>query len=332
MEKTQNMDLDISHYNLDELLTLFQISSPIDEHMMKKSKDIVHKMHPDKSKLPPDYFIFFGKAYKKLYSIYQFQHKKETQWKEGDHVLEYENMLINDNDNDNDNDNNNNNNKSSSKKDTENHYEQLLKTNQELKNPVKFNQWFNEQFNKNKITLESEEKGYGNWLSSNEDSSSFEQVYSVRDMMFSIEKQKQKQSQMQVQTHFQDELIFSSFGNSSSCFGSLNDQAPQEYQSDLFSKLPFEDLRKAHTETLIPVSEQDFLTGKKEQFKNVDDYKIHRSQQNLKPLSEKEANDFLREKSNKMELDASHVAFKLAQQVEESEKKNKNIWNYLMKN
>jgi len=308
------MDLDISHYNFDELLTLFQITSPIDEHMMKKSKEIVLKMHPDKSKLPSEYFIFFGKAYKKLVSIYQFQHKKENQWREGDHILEYENMLDED-----------------IKKKEKNHYEQLLKRNQELKNPAKFNEWFNEQFNKNKITLESEEKGYGNWLSSNEDFSQVEKVHSVKDMMSSIEQQKQKKSQMQVQTHFQDELIFSSFGNSSSCFGSLSDQAPEEYQSDLFSKLPFEDLRKAHTETLIPVSEQDFLGGKKEQFKNFDDYKMYRSQQNLKPLSNKQANDYLREKSKKMEEHASHVAFKLAQQVEESEKKNKNIWNYLVK-
>ena len=35
-------------------------------------------MHPDKSKLDKSYFIFFSKAYKLLYSIYEFKHKNQT--------------------------------------------------------------------------------------------------------------------------------------------------------------------------------------------------------------------------------------------------------------
>ena len=35
------------------------------------------------------------------------------------------------------------------------------------------------------------------------------------------------------------------------------------YSSGLFSKLPYEDFKKAHTETVIPVTHQDFLNKEK---------------------------------------------------------------------
>ena len=49
----------------------------LNEHIMKESKKIVLKTHPDKSKLEPKYFLFFSQAYKRLYSIYEFQNKKK---------------------------------------------------------------------------------------------------------------------------------------------------------------------------------------------------------------------------------------------------------------
>ena len=44
---------------------------------LKNAKQIVLKIHPDKSQLEPKYFIFFSGAYKRLYSIYEFQNKKQ---------------------------------------------------------------------------------------------------------------------------------------------------------------------------------------------------------------------------------------------------------------
>ena len=35
-------------------------------------------MHPDKSHLDSKYFLFFSKAYKRLYSIYDFQNKSSN--------------------------------------------------------------------------------------------------------------------------------------------------------------------------------------------------------------------------------------------------------------
>jgi hypothetical protein len=43
----------------------------------------------------------------------------------------------------------------------------------------------------------------------------------------------------------------------------LGREAPQEYSSGLFSTLQYEDLKKAHTETVIPVTREDYEQVKK---------------------------------------------------------------------
>ena len=43
----------------------------------------------------------------------------------------------------------------------------------------------------------------------------------------------------------------------------LTGSRPDTYSSDIFSKLNFEDLKKAHQETLIPITQQDFIEREK---------------------------------------------------------------------
>ncbi len=39
----------------------------------------------------------------------------------------------------------------------------------------------------------------------------------------------------------------------------LTGDKPSYYESDLFSSLQYDDLKKAHTETVVPVTEQDYF-------------------------------------------------------------------------
>jgi hypothetical protein len=55
-----SVDLDINNYNLQDILSLFKIPVNFDEHDMKRAKQIVLKTHPDKSKLPAEYFLFYS--------------------------------------------------------------------------------------------------------------------------------------------------------------------------------------------------------------------------------------------------------------------------------
>jgi len=74
-----SLDLDLDNYSLEDLYHLFNISNGhLSEESLKSAKQIVLKMHPDKSRLEPKYFLFFSRAYKRLYSIYDFQNKSDN--------------------------------------------------------------------------------------------------------------------------------------------------------------------------------------------------------------------------------------------------------------
>ena len=70
-----NVDLNIEHYNLKDILNLFNIDINFDENDLKRAKKITLMTHPDKSKLSKEYFLFYSKAYKKLYEVFTFRKK-----------------------------------------------------------------------------------------------------------------------------------------------------------------------------------------------------------------------------------------------------------------
>jgi hypothetical protein len=63
-------DLSIENYSLHELLKLFELPENFSDYELKNAKKIVLRLHPDKSGLPSEYFLFYSKAYKMLYNIW----------------------------------------------------------------------------------------------------------------------------------------------------------------------------------------------------------------------------------------------------------------------
>ena len=102
---------------------------------------------------------------------------------------------------------------------------------------------------------------------------------------------------------------------------------PEYYSSDIFSNLQYEDLKKAHTETVVPVTTNDY--NKVLKFNNANVLRQYRNQQNIKPMTETEAQDYLNELNNKTEETSVQLAYKMARQDEETEKANKTWWNSL---
>ena len=148
-----DIDLNIDNYNLNELLDLFKLRHDFSSYEFKEAKKIVLAIHPDKSKLPSEYFIFFSKAYKLLYKVYEFKHKKTD--------LETEKSIISDK-------TSIRNRENKEKKDSA---EQKLVN--ELSKSKNFNKKFNELFEKNYISQDTAD-GYGSWLSENNDISDTE--------------------------------------------------------------------------------------------------------------------------------------------------------------
>lgn len=71
-------NLDIRQYSLDEIYALFgYIRETLSIEDLKKAKHRVLMTHPDKSGMPPDYFIFYKKALEALATDYAEMHRVE---------------------------------------------------------------------------------------------------------------------------------------------------------------------------------------------------------------------------------------------------------------
>jgi len=289
-----NVDLNIDNYDLDDILNLFKIQPNFDEKDLKMAKKIVLMTHPDKSKLHPDYFRFYTKAYKVIYSIWEFKNKTKnpntynSNYKENDMYFDAE------------------------KREILNNY--LEKNN--MKKTENFNKWFNKYFEKNKIKSEQNEHGYGDWLKSEEDIEE-QQNLTQSQLAEEIEKKKQKMRALIVKNEINE--LNTSFNGSE-----LNNEIPQYYSSDLFSNLKYEDLKRAHTETIVPVTMEDYNNVKK--FKNLNEFNVYRQSQDLTPLSEEQALNYLYNKNKINENESTIRAYKLAKEMEESKQKINESW------
>ena len=126
------LDLNLDNYELQDLLNLLNLSYNFTELDLKIAKKQVLKTHPDKSGLEKEYFLFFSKAYKIIYSIYEFRIK-----------LKRPNEYI-----------------------VDEHNNPVMK---EISKKKNFNKTFNELFEKYNIKDDATAKGYGDWLKSNDD-------------------------------------------------------------------------------------------------------------------------------------------------------------------
>ncbi len=290
------LDLDINNYNLNDILTLFKLEYDFDENALKNAKRIVLQTHPDKSRLPAKYFIFYSKAYKVLYNIHEFRNKSSDKREENYATLSNEdkNRLL----------------------------ENFFEKNKPLKEANGFNTWFNEQFEKNKLKTENEESGYGEWLTSNEDLEPEKRI-SQAEMASEFMKKKNQVRSLIVHKDV-NEIYANNLGASE-----LTTNAPEEYSSDLFSNLSYQDLKRAHTESVIPVTDEDY--HKIQKFKNVNEYTAHRNTQDTKPLSETQALEYLKNRTQAGDKEATTRAYELAKQVEHSKQNNQTFWGNIMK-
>lgn len=296
------MDLNIDNYNLEDILNLFKIPRDFDEDHLKHAKRIVLKTHPDKSGLDPKYFLFYSKAYKMLYFIFNFKNKSSDKTKtesklvSEDSLIESQHLIL----------------------------DSFFDKNKKMKEPKQFNKWFNEQFEKHKIEEESSGSGYGDWLKSDNGIYQSDKVGSqgnFSNLTEDFEKHKKHVRSLVVYNGVND-LYSSNLGGT--LLGNAGD-----FSSSLFSNLSYQDIKQAHTETIIPVTEEDFHNTKK--FNNIEEYKKYRNTQDTTPLSQSESNKILLNRNYQDETESSQRAYFYAKQLEESNKKNKDFWGKMQK-
>ena len=285
-----NFDLNIDNYDLEDLLNLFHLNYEFDENDMKRAKTVALKTHPDKSGLNKEVFLFFMKAYKMIESIYEFKMKRAKCARN----TSYENEKM-----------------ESDKKAL------LLKKLDGMK-AKDFNKWFNNMFEKVKVNDDDIDSGYGKWFKSNEDVNE-ETVTNKRDMEAAFNRKKAASRELVLHKGVNEMVGGGGYD--------LTRSKPDEYSSDIFSKLQYDDLRKAHTETVVPVTHEDYLRKKK--YSSVDSLRKDREANNPGMLSLQQSKELLRGRKSKEQMGNTQRAFKILKREEEISRANKNWWKEL---
>ena len=287
-----DLDLDIRNYELRDILNLFKLPAVFTELHMREAKLTVMRTHPDKSGLDKEYFLFFSKAYKILHEVYQVRaglsRQKDAKY---DDVKEDIDARRNANS------------------------DKLKRMNAD-----EFNRWFNQTFEQNKLYDEEQDSGYGDWLKEgnaddNEDPNQELELgegstWAQRMEQLDRRKQRLREQALVVRSEVQ---CFDSFGSAG--YGLARDR-PEEHSSNGFgfgSSLAYEDLKKAHTESVIPVTHEDYEAVRK--YKNMNELQMSRDV-DRRTFNYSETASLMARSQQLQTEDDMRRAFKLAQQDE----------------
>jgi hypothetical protein len=301
MDMDPDLDLDIRNYKLEDIAKLFKIPLVFNESDLRTAKLAVLQTHPDKSQLPKEYFLFFSSAYKMLYQVYTFRSGKNRNNKESYKEIVDEETV-----------------------DAGEDSMKLCVDKVKRLSASEFNKLFNEHYEKCKIEME-EDVGYEDWFRSqnNDEDDGGDMINASWDQRVSrIDKKKQMLRENLALVSKNDLECVNIYGGGSMHGCALGQGAPAEHSSGLFSSLQYEDLKKAHTETVIPVTHDDYVNSKK--FNNTHDLKVFRDL-NLKSFNydKEEAVKKKNAQAYQEEEDNTHRAFMMAKQDEIAQEMNK---------
>ena len=286
-----DIDFDLNNYDLQDLLNIFKLNYNFNINDLRNAKKIVLKTHPDKSGLDKEFFLFYCKAFRIIKKLHDFRNKKSDSLNINNSKIEY--LAETDEDVGN----------------------RLLVENLLKKDNLDFNKWFNETFEKINIIEEERKIGYGDWFKTDDD---IDKTSTTQNMMHQKIAEKKRNMSALVKKEDIREL------NSSTIGQGLDGSVPDSYGSDIFSKLPYEDLKVAHTETVVPVCENDY--NKVLKFNNIEVLRSYRNNQNIRPMSNNETNKYYTDKTKDADEKNIQLAYRLAKQDEEIEKANKSWW------
>jgi hypothetical protein len=319
-------DLDIDNYELTDLLGLFGLDVAYDDAGLARAKRIVLKTHPDKSRMDAKFFLFYCKAYKILVQLWKFRNVHSdpaataataATAAAGGGKREREQMVyVSD---------------TAFDRDTSGNGElldRLFRENKALNKTHAFNQWFNAEFEKARIDAVDAD-GHGDWLMEEGDRDSQLGVESTGHMMAAFTEKKRTMCQ-DVMVHQKVESFYGGLGGgmgSDLCGEDGSGDGAYDSAGHSSGSVAYQDLRKAHTETMIPVSDADFASHKA--FGSVDEMRRHRTEQDTAPLSAEESRQQLHDQSTREDESATRRAYRLTKEVEEAEKRSQQFWKNL---
>ena len=294
-----NHNLNIHMYSLDEILGLFELNYQITMDDLKRAKKKVLMLHPDKSKLPSEYFLFYKKAFDIIVQFYDNQNKQNKVVENS----EYKPL-----------------NGELNKTNTKN----VTSAIKEM-NPEKFQSKFNELFEENMAKKTNSSKN--EWFAKDEPIYNIDQNVNASNMRDVLENMKQKNNA--IINYRGVENLYSS-GSGTNVYDDDDDIPDNSYlTSDPFSKLKYDDLRKVHKDqTVFAVSERDF--EKVQTYSSVDHFVRERSRQTLDPMEKQRAEQVLAAKERQMQEEMMKRQYQSNLRTMQYEEKNKAVLSSFM--
>ena len=295
MDPNKAHNLDVNMYSLKEVLDLFHLDYDISVEDLKRAKKQVLATHPDKSRLPSEYFLFFKKAFDIVVQFYNNQHKQDLDLSNTNTVYSTDGFK---NDN----------------KHTTNSMQKLVDDMGE----AQFNNQFNKLFEKNMVKKTDNEKN--KWFTSEKEVYEINERVTAGNMGQVIDKVRSNQ---QALVKHNDVQVLYSNNNTNNNFH--DDDDDESYVvSDPFSKLKFDDLRKVHKDqTVLNVSERDYANVKK--YSSVDHFMRDRSSQSLTPLEKQQAEQLLQQQDRTYRERMMHKQYESNLRTNRYEEKNKQV-------
>ena len=276
----EKYNLNIETYTLKDLFQLFDI--PFDKNIslenLKKAKKKVLMAHPDKSKLPPEFFLFYKKAFDIVINFYNNQTKQNKEV--GKEKIAYNSEEIGNLE-----------------------HESQVKEEIEKMSKKDFHNKFNTLFEQTMATKPDSSKN--EWFSNINPEFDIREPVSKQNMNIMFNKIKEKQNGIIIYKGV--EVLSGNIGtrlyddpddhNDIDENGNYTSSSNQYVSCDPFSKLKYDDLRKVHKDqTVFTVSEDDIK--KIPQYSSVEKYSQKRNSDVLTPMDKIEAEKLISQKNN----------------------------------
>jgi hypothetical protein len=249
-------NLNVHLYSFDEILGLFDLTYKMTLDDLKRAKRKVLMTHPDKSKLPPEYFFFYKRAFEMVVQYFDNNNKQNQPLTQENTDYKPLSNTFN--------------------KSTVNKVSSIVNEMKPETFQKKFNQLFDENMSTKPDTTRNE------WFSKEEPVYTISETVSSKNIGQVFDSIKQTNSSI-VKYQGVREL-----GRAGTSFYEDAEDDDTYVTCDPFSKLKYDDLRKVHKdETIFSVSERDFANVAK--YSSVDHFVRARSDQTLTPLDKTES-------------------------------------------
>ena len=291
-------NLHIESYSLDELLQLFDLNTRnINTENLKKAKKKVLMLHPDKSKLGPEYFLFYKKAFDIIVQFYDQQNRQNITTEEMKqrryHADTDENMT-----------------------------KSVRKTMDDV-STGEFQKQFNKLFESNHMGLKQDTQR-NEWFQSEQSSYDVPSEGRVSKQNMNDHFRQARQQTASLVRYQGVQSMNEGHSASNDLYSDQHDFQDQYMTSDPFSKLKFDDLRKVHRDQSILAVSEDDIHGI-QTYGSVDEFNRARSQHSYDPMEKTKADAILRNQELAMKEKMMQREYKAKLQTEAYTEKNKDI-------